>query len=79
MLSRAMRAAIAMQAFNDDFVPVMEEYLYDLRALVRFISLTFEEDIPASLLPEIPHSNRPYKGTRHSRHSVSASGSNQLE
>ena len=54
-------------AFNDDFVPVMEEYLYDLRALVRFISLTFEEDIPASLLPEIPHSNRPYKGTRHSR------------
>lgn len=28
-------------AFNDDFVPVMEEYLYDLRALVRFISLTF--------------------------------------
>lgn len=54
-------------AFRDDFVPVVEEYRYDLRALVRFVSLTFGEDIPASLLPEIPHSNRPYKGTAHSR------------
>lgn len=54
-------------AMRDDFHPVMEEYLYDLRAIVRFVSLAFEEDIPASLIPEIPHSNRPYHGTRHSR------------
>ena len=54
-------------AMRNDFQPLMEEYLYDLRALVRFISLAFEEDIPASLLPQIPHSNRPYKGTQHSR------------
>ena len=31
---------------------------------MRFVSLGFEEDIPASILPEIPHSNRPYQGTR---------------
>ena len=37
-------------AMRNDFQPLMEEYLYDLRALVRFISLAFEEDIPASLL-----------------------------
>ena len=54
-------------AMRDDFQPVMEEYLYDLRAIVRFVSLAFGEDVPASLLPEIPHSNRPYRGTRHSR------------
>ena len=45
-------------AMRDDFRPVMEEYLYDLRAIVRFVSLAFDEDIPASLIPEIPHSNR---------------------
>ena len=55
------------QAMRNDFCPNMGEYLYDLRALVRFISLGFEEDIPASILPEIPHSNRPYTGTAHSR------------
>ena len=53
-----------MEAFKDDFQPDMDEYRYDLRAIVRFISLGFEEDIPASILPEIPHSNRPYQGTR---------------
>lgn len=51
-------------ASDDDFKADMNEYLYDLRALVRFISLAYEEDIPASILPEIPHSNRPYSGTR---------------
>ena len=51
-------------AHEDDFQADMDEYLYDLRALVRFVSLGFEEDIPASILPEIPHSNRPYQGTR---------------
>lgn len=51
-------------AMGDRFQADMQEYLYDLRALVRFISLGFEEDIPASILPEIPHSNRPYQGTR---------------
>lgn len=54
-------------AMRDDFRPVMEEYLYDLRAIVRFVSLAFDEDIPASLIPEIPHSNRPYRGTQYSR------------
>lgn len=54
-------------AMNDDFQPVMEEYLYDLRAIIRFVSLAYGEDIPAVLLPQIPHSNRPYKGTRLSR------------
>ena len=49
-------------ALDDDFQPNMDEYLYDLRAIVRFISLGFGEDIPASLLPEIPHSNRSYLG-----------------
>ena len=52
------------KAMGDRFQPDMQEYQYDLRALVRFISLGFEADIPASLLPEIPHSNRPYSGTR---------------
>lgn len=51
-------------AMGDRFHSDMQEYLYDLRALVRFVSLGFEEDIPASILPEIPHSNRPYQGTR---------------
>ena len=51
-------------ALGDDFHPDMDEYLYDLRAIVRFISLAFGEDIPASILPQIPHSNRPYSGTR---------------
>lgn len=55
------------KAMRNDFCPDMEEYLYDLRALVRFISLGFKEDIPASILPEIPHSNRPYAGTARSR------------
>ena len=52
------------KATGDRFQADMQEYLYDLRALVRFVSLGFEEDIPAQLLPEIPHSNRPYPGTR---------------
>lgn len=51
-------------AMGDRFQADMQEYLYDLRALVRFVSLGFEEDIPTSILPEIPHSNRPYQGTR---------------
>ena len=51
-------------AMGDRFQADMQEYLYDLRALVRFVSLGFEEAIPASILPEIPHSNRPYQGTR---------------
>ena len=51
-------------AMGARFQADMQEYLYDLRALVRFVSLGFEEDIPASILPEIPHSNRPYQGTR---------------
>ena len=51
-------------ALEDGFHTDMNEYLYDLRAIVRFISLGFEEDIPASILPQIPHSNRPYSGTR---------------
>ena len=51
-------------AMGDRFQADMQEYLYDLRALVRFVSLGFEEDLPASILPEIPHSNRPYQGTR---------------
>lgn len=55
------------KAMRNDFCPDIEEYLYDLRALVRFISLGFKEDIPASILPEIPHSNRPYAGTTRSR------------
>lgn len=54
-------------AMGDRFQPVMEEYRYDLRALVRFISLAFGEDIPAGLVTEIPPSNRPYKGNPHTR------------
>lgn len=37
-----------------------ETYLADLRALCRFVSLAFGEDIPVSLLTELPHQNRPY-------------------
>ena len=51
-------------AMDVAFKPNMEEYLYDLRAIIRFVSLGFEEDIPASLLPEIPHSNRAYLGSK---------------
>ena len=50
-------------ALDDDFKPDMNEYLYDLRAIVRFVSLGFKEDIPASILPDIPHSNRSYLGS----------------
>ena len=50
-------------ALRDNFQPNMDEYRYDLRAIVRFVSLGFEEDIPASMVPEIAHSNRPYQGT----------------
>ena len=50
-------------AMGDNFQADINEYLYDLRAIVRFISLGFEEDIPAYFIPEMPHSNRPYKGT----------------
>ena len=50
-------------ALDDDFKPDMDEYLYDLRAIVRFVSLGFKEDIPASILPDIPHSNRSYLGS----------------
>lgn len=51
-------------ALGERFQADMQEYLFDLRALVRFIALGFEADVPATLLPELPHSNRPYKGTR---------------
>lgn len=51
-------------AMGDDFHPDMNEYLYDLRALARFVSSGFEEDIPQSILSQIPRSNRPYGGTR---------------
>ena len=51
-------------ALRGNFQADMQEYLYDLRALVRFIALGFEADVPATLLPELPHSNRPYKGTK---------------
>lgn len=50
-------------AIGDNFQLEINEYLYDLRAIVRFISLGFDEDIPASFIPEMPHSNRPYRGT----------------
>ena len=62
-------------ALRDDFRPDMEEYLYDLRAVVRFVSLAFEEDIPAYFIPEMPHSNRPYKVA----HPVCPRISHQLE
>lgn len=70
-------------AMGDRFQADMQEYLYDLRALVRFVSLGFEEDIPASILPEIPHSNRPYQGTRlshipHVRASVTSWNDTQI-
>ena len=48
------------KAMGNRFQPDMQEYLYDLRALARFVSVGFGEDIPASLLAEIPRSNRPY-------------------
>ena len=51
-------------ALDDDFKPDMQEYLYDLRAIIRFVSLGYEEDIPATLLPDIPHSNRSYLGSK---------------
>ena len=51
-------------ALGESLQADMQEYLFDLRALVRFIALGFEADVPATLLPELPHSNRPYKGTR---------------
>mgnify|MGYP006897801873 FL=1 len=51
-------------ALGETFQANMQEYLFDLRALVRFTALGFEADVPATLLPELPHSNRPYIGTR---------------
>lgn len=49
------------------FVPSMEEYGYDLRALTRFVSLVFGEEVPATLAEKIPASGRPFEGTRRSR------------
>ncbi len=42
----------------------MDDYLYDLRALLRFVSSGFDAEIPASLLSAIPVSNRPYPERR---------------
>ncbi len=50
-------------AFQGD----MESYLFDLRALARFISLAFGEEIPTTLLAEIPAQNRPYHADRQQR------------
>lgn len=55
------------QAINTDFRPDMQEYLYDLRALVRFVSLIFHADVPAHFLPEMPPSNRPYQTLKRER------------
>lgn len=54
-------------ALGDRFQPSMEEYLYDLRAIVRFVSLSFGEDIPASFVVRMPPSNRPFEGSRQAR------------
>ena len=39
----------------------LNEYLYDLRALVRFVSGCYDEPIPQYLQEEIPAQNRPFK------------------
>ena len=48
------------KAMEGKLVPDMETYRYDLRALLRLVSLAYEEPIPESLLAEIPKENRPY-------------------
>ncbi|MDD7448720.1 MAG: AAA domain-containing protein [Phocaeicola sp.] len=47
----------------------IEEYRYDLRALVRFISIISQTAIPEVLACELPHTNRPYKS--YSRDTIS--------
>lgn len=48
-------------SMQKDFHANLETYLFDLRALVCFISHTFNEKIPQSLQAIIPQQNRPYK------------------
>ena len=44
---------------NKSIAPDFETYSYDLRALLYFISCSFNEDIPENLADKIPQSNRP--------------------
>lgn len=55
------------RAAGKGFRANMEDYLYDLRALLRFVSSAFDAEIPAFLLEGIPSSNRPYpeRGSSH--------------
>lgn len=55
------------KATESEFIADIQEYLYDLRALARFISLVFDTDIPATLMADLPHSNRPHKNTKKER------------
>ncbi len=55
------------KATEIEFIADIQEYLYDLRALARFISLVFDTDIPATLMADLPHSNRPHKNTKKER------------
>lgn len=50
----------AKEAMHKGFSPDKETYLSDLRALCRFVSVAFGEDIPVSLIADLPHQNRPY-------------------
>ena len=48
------------EALNKEAKANLKEYLYDLRALARFVSSCYGEEIPAYLAHEIPSANRPF-------------------
>ena len=49
---------------NNDRCTDIKEYLMDVRALARFISSCYNEDIPDYLMHELPTRNRPFRETR---------------
>lgn len=57
----------AKAATNPSFSADKETYRFDLRALCQFVSVVFGEEIPSSLLADIPSHNRPYQDATQKR------------
>lgn len=49
-----------LRAINGNLTLDRKTYQYDLRALLRFVAIGFQSDIPDDLLAEIPPSNQQY-------------------
>lgn len=54
-------------AMNNALAPDLQEYLFDLRALCRFIAAVYGVEIPETLLAELPPVGRPQPKPHHDR------------